>query len=108
MGLWGHFGPQAFPGRAGAVTMAQARFPFKARPMSTPTKPNHPPLEELFPGAELISSDAPGTDRPLTAAPKRTAEEQAIIDLMTKSRGRQLTEQEINVSLAQARMIGDL
>jgi hypothetical protein len=35
-------------------------------------------------------------------------EEQEIIDLLERSYGRPLTEQEIHVSLEQARAIGDL
>jgi hypothetical protein len=38
----------------------------------------------------------------------RSAEEQAIIDLLERVRGRPLTEREINLSLEQARALGEL
>jgi hypothetical protein len=44
----------------------------------------------------------------MTARKKYSPEEQEIIDYLEKSRGRPLTEQEINLSLAQARAIGEL
>jgi hypothetical protein len=43
-----------------------------------------------------------------TTRQKLTAAEQEIIDYLEKDRGRPLTEQEINLSLEQARMIGHL
>jgi hypothetical protein len=39
---------------------------------------------------------------------KLTPEEQKIIDLLEWSKGRKLTQQEINLSLDQARHLGDL
>ena len=39
---------------------------------------------------------------------KPTPEEQEIIDFVEKSKGRKLTPQEINLSLKQARAIGEL
>jgi hypothetical protein len=39
---------------------------------------------------------------------KLTPEEQKIIDFVEKNKGRKLTEQEINLSLEQARAIGEL
>jgi hypothetical protein len=37
-----------------------------------------------------------------------TPEEQEIVDALERSRGRKLTEEEVHVSLEQARMIGEL
>jgi hypothetical protein len=39
---------------------------------------------------------------------KLTPDEQAIIDFVEKSKGRKLSRQEVNLSLKQARAIGEL
>jgi hypothetical protein len=51
-----------------------------------------------------------GTPRKNEAEKTRqyTADEQSIIDLVERTKGRKLTQQEINLSLDQARALGEL
>jgi hypothetical protein len=49
-----------------------------------------------------------GMQQKQPAEKRRSAEEQEIIDLMTKMEGRALTAQEINLALEQARALGEL
>ena len=46
--------------------------------------------------------------QPNTTTPKRTPEEQALLDDMATLEGRPLTEQEENLAVEQAKAIGDL
>jgi hypothetical protein len=46
--------------------------------------------------------------KPSVEKVQRSKEEQQIIDVVEKSKGRKLTEQEINLALDQARSIGEL
>jgi hypothetical protein len=60
-----------------------------ASPITTPPKP-------------------PAATSPKASAKKLTDEEQKVIDWLEKSKGRKLTKEEINLSLEQAREIGEL
>ena len=46
--------------------------------------------------------------RPASEAKLLTSSEQKIIDLLERSKGRKLSQQEINLSLDQARHLGEL
>ena len=45
---------------------------------------------------------------PTTAKRKLTPEEQSVVDYVAKAKGRELTEEEINLTLEQARSVGNL
>jgi hypothetical protein len=49
-----------------------------------------------------------GTPQKNEADKPRSPEEQEIIDMMERTEGRKLTEQEIHLSLEQARALGEL
>jgi hypothetical protein len=49
-----------------------------------------------------------GTQPKQPAAKQYTAEEASLIKTLERMKGRPLTDQEINLSLEQARMVGDL
>jgi hypothetical protein len=58
--------------------------------------------------SDQVDKKPTGTLPKLAAEQKLNPEERRVIDWLERSRGRKLTPEEINLSLDQARLIGEL